>query len=113
MKNFGETVRKYRLEKGMSQQELAEKMHYKTRASISAIEKGINDIPLSTVEHLAACLGVTPGTLMGWEEKYVDDAEEPLTSTEKRLLTYFRALNPKGQILAMKDIENISDAFSE
>lgn len=66
---INETIRKRRIELGMSQQELAEKVGYKSRSTINKIELGINDIPRSKIDNFAIALKTTPSELMGWEEK--------------------------------------------
>lgn len=72
---FGERVRKIRIEKNMTQEELSENIGYKSRSSIAKIENGDRDLPRSQIVVLAKALGVTPSVLMGWEDddKKVDD----------------------------------------
>ena len=43
-----------RKELGLSQEELAQRMGYRSKSSITKLEKGINDLPQSKVEELAA-----------------------------------------------------------
>ena len=50
-----------RKELGLSQEELAQRMGYRSKSSITKLEKGINDLPQSKVEELAAALE-KPGT---------------------------------------------------
>ena len=45
MHMFYERIRRRREELGLSQDELAKKLGYKSRSSINKIEKGENDIP--------------------------------------------------------------------
>ena len=66
---LGDRVKQKREEMGLSQEELAEKMGYKSKTSIHKIEQGITDLPLSKVEELSKVLNVTPAFLMGWENK--------------------------------------------
>lgn len=66
---ISEAIRNRRIELGMSQQELAEKVGYKSRSTINKIELGINDIPRSKIDDFAVALKTTPTELMGWEEK--------------------------------------------
>lgn len=66
---LGEKVKLKREELNLSQEELAEKMNYKSKTSIHKIEVGITDLPLSKVKELAAVLKTTPAYLMGWEEE--------------------------------------------
>lgn len=65
---LGEKVKLKREELNLSQEELAEKMNYKSKTSIHKIEVGITDLPLSKVKELAAVLKTTPAYLMGWED---------------------------------------------
>ena len=66
---LGEKVKLKREELNLSQEELAEKMNYKSKTSIHKIEVGITDLPLSKVKELAVVLNTTPAFLMGWEDK--------------------------------------------
>lgn len=59
-------IKNRRIELGMSQEELADKMGYTSRSSIAKIEAGINDIPQSKIQAFAKALNTTPGVLMGW-----------------------------------------------
>ena len=55
-----------RKELGLSQEELAQRMGYRSKSSITKLEKGINDLPQSKVEELAAALETTPaGSVLG------------------------------------------------
>ena len=64
---LGEKVRLKREELGLSQEELAEKMNYKSKTSIHKIEQDITDLPLSKVKELANVLKTTSAYLMGWD----------------------------------------------
>ena len=46
---FGERVKERRIELGWTQEELAEKMGYKSKSSINKIELGINDVTQSKI----------------------------------------------------------------
>ena len=61
-------IRARREELGISQEELAKRMGYKSRSSINKIEKGENDIPQSKIAAFAKALRTTPESLMGWEQ---------------------------------------------
>ncbi len=67
MWEISENIRKRREELGISQEELAKKLGYKSRSSINKIEKGINDIPQSKIIEFAEALTISPIKLMGWE----------------------------------------------
>jgi repressor LexA len=66
--NIGERVKQLRKEKGMTQEELATKLGYKSKSSVTHIENG-RDIPRSMVVQLADILETTPSFLMGWSEQ--------------------------------------------
>lgn len=67
-KSIHDRIRERRLELGLSQDQLAEKMGYKSRSSINKIESGQTDIARNKLEQLAEALLTTPAYLMGWEE---------------------------------------------
>ncbi len=58
LKAFGKRLAECRKEAGLSQQALAEKIGMTTKASISNMELGLQNIDLLTVERLAQILGV-------------------------------------------------------
>ena len=62
-------IRQRREELGMSQEELAARMGYRSKSSITKIEKGINDIPQNKVEDFAAALETTTAWLLGLESE--------------------------------------------
>ena len=66
MPELGENIRKTREKMGITQEELAKRLGYKSKSTINKIELGINDIPRSKVEGFALALDTTPETLMGW-----------------------------------------------
>lgn len=54
-------------------------MGYRSKSSITKLEKGVNDIPQSKVEEFAAALETTPAWLMGLENTaFVPPGFEPL-----------------------------------
>ena len=62
--SVGANIRKRRYELGMSQQELAERMGYKTRSTIAKIESGENDVSQSKLVKFAQVLDTTPEALI-------------------------------------------------
>ena len=66
--NIGNRIKNRRIELGMTQQELAVKIGFKTRSHISLLEQGDRNIPISKIEKLANALEVSPEYLMGWED---------------------------------------------
>lgn len=75
--NIGDRVKKLRKEKSMTQEQLAERLGYKSKSSVAHIENG-RDIPRSLIVQLADILGTSPAYLMGWE-----DEAETVSNNEK------------------------------
>lgn len=72
MAKIHENIRKYRLLREMTLEELGKKVGT-TKATIQRYEIGeISNIPYDKVEALANALGISPGVLMGWDEPPVD-----------------------------------------
>ena len=64
---IGERIREARTTKGLTQEQLAEQVHV-TKQAVYKYETGIvTNIPLDKLESIAACLGVAPGYLAGWQ----------------------------------------------
>lgn len=79
MATLYDRIRSRRIELGMTVEELAHKMGYKDKSSISKIENGKADIPQSKIAVFAEALETTPAYLMGWEE-------DPALKEESRLI---------------------------
>ena len=109
--NVGERIKQRRLELGLSQDELAKKVGYKSRSSINKIELS-RDLPLKKVELMAKALDTTPGFLMGWIEMdhafnvngmmiemtpSKGDREEALREKAKKLYEYYQNASPEIQ----------------
>lgn len=67
--SIGKRIKNRREALGMSQEELATKLGYKSRSSINKIELEINDVTQSKIAQIAKALGTTPAYIMGWEEE--------------------------------------------
>lgn len=80
--SMGERIKNRRKELGLSQEELAEKLGYKSKTSISKIEQDITDLPLSKVAKFAEILKTTPGYILGTDET---DAQIQMLPIRERL----------------------------
>ena len=69
MATLYDRIKSRRTELGLTVEELALKMGYKDKSSISKIENGKADIPQSKIAAFADALQTTPAYLMGWEEQ--------------------------------------------
>lgn len=70
---IGNNIKKRRLELGMTQEELAHKMGYKSRSAINKLEKNVNDINQSTLKKLGEALDINPVDLMEYDGKIHND----------------------------------------
>ena len=100
MSTIGDNILQKRKELGMTQEELAKRLGYKSKSTINKIEMGINDVPQSKIVKFAEVLCTTPAHLMGWKEenKKINspDAIE-LTEGEMILLELFRQIPEDAQ----------------
>lgn len=82
MPEIGKRIRSRREELGMTQEELASKLGYKSKTTIAKIENGTNDIVQSKVIDFAQVLDTTPAYLMGWLQ-YDENCSGKEASNEK------------------------------
>lgn len=102
-----------REELGMSQDELAKALGYKSRSSINKIELGINDITQSKIESFAKALQTTPAYLMGWDDKpniYAFDNISPIKTKKFPMLGEIACGKP---IYCNEDYETYIDANAD
>lgn len=103
---IGERIARRRKDLGLTQDELAKKMGYKSKAAISKIETNVNDITQSTVVKFAEVLDTSVAYLMGWEEEqpkvphdFIQIFAEDTKQNEQHelLLMLFDSLPPASQ----------------
>ncbi len=93
-------IRQRRKELGMSQEELAKKLGYKSRSSVNKIESGENDIPQSKIVAFAEALSTTPEYLMGWFNGGENDAIS-------KLVKDFNSLSADGQNVILEMLNSL------
>lgn len=76
---FGENIRRFRMQAGLSQEALAELMGV-DRAHISSMERGQQNVTLLTLWHAAQALGVKPVDLLS-EDFASGDANNTVESS--------------------------------
>lgn len=101
---IGDRIKQLRVEKGMSQDELAKTVGYKSRSTVGKIELGKMDITQSSIVAIAKALGTTPEYLMGWEDTPATPAES-LESLE--LAKKIERLSPENKKLVIELIEKL------
>lgn len=74
--NIGKNILAARKRLGLTQEELAARVGYKTKSAINKIELGIRDLPQKKIAAFAEALDMTPGQLMGWDEKPAEELQD-------------------------------------
>ena len=90
MNKLGADVKFYRISKNMTQQELASAVGYVHKTSVSNIEKGKVDLPLSMVSKLSEVLGVD-------EVKLLYGMTDSLSPHEYEVIESYRQQPPEVQ----------------
>ena len=78
---IGDRIKLRREELGMSQEELAKKVGYKSRSSVNKIETDGRGLPQNKIVMFARALQTTPADLMGWTAEDAAGAMADLTDT--------------------------------
>lgn len=104
MLDLYKNIKKYRLEQGITQQDLAEKAGYKDKSMIAKIEKGLIDLPQSKIAVFADIFGITQSELMGWE----DNAQEQLPPDIRSAARDMMELSEDDQKLAINMINSLA-----
>lgn len=91
---IGKRIRSRREELGMTQEELASILGYKSKSTITKIESGVNDITQSKVLEFASALKTSAAYLMGWENNLTANNAEliPDIMSDIVLLEYIKML---------------------
>ena len=113
---LGNRIRNERVSLGLSQDELAQKCGYTSRASINKIELGYVDLPLSKVRILAEVLGVSILYIIDGD---ITDTSQIDREEEKIIKSYRTADNITREMVKRilgidekEKIGNISSAWS-
>ena len=77
MAEIGKRIKSRRELLGLTQEDLARKLGYKSKTTIAKIENGKNDIAQSKVKEFAEALETTPAYLMEWKDTSVADENIP------------------------------------
>ena len=115
--DFGRRVKELRMKRGMNQEELALKVGFQNRASISRIEKGERMASQVTVERIAKALNVSPlmllednkGLDLMAKEAGIIIEHEPLPKysiEEELLIELYRTLSSNNKRKILEIIKN-------
>ena len=102
--DIGRKIKSRREQLNMSQAELARKVGYTSRSTITRIERDGNGISQDKIVAIAKALKTTPSYLMGWEDEEV----ATLTAMQEETMAKFLLLSYEHQVV----VNNIIDTLS-
>ena len=90
IKEMGMRIRNRRTELNLTQEELADKLGYKSRSTINKIELGINEIHPTQLAAFAEALQTSKADLLGWgkPQVIVKKIDKSTKMVEYNILTY-------------------------
>lgn len=80
---IGQRVKLRREELGLSQEELAKRIGYKSKTSINKIELDFRNLTQSKIKAIADALETTPSYIMGWDEEAAEAAKKKAAPSEE------------------------------
>ena len=92
---IGTRIMERRQQLGLTQEDLAFRMGYKTKSAINKIELGINDVSQTKVVKFAEALHTSVAYLMGWEEqkeKPTIQEDDGLSESQKALMQFAKSV---------------------
>ena len=90
-KQFGKNLKRLRMEKGLSQEELARALGFKNRSSINKIEIGRSNIPTDKIQKTAEVLGVSPLVLFQIDGEEIKGMIDELSLVDKEDMEAIKA----------------------
>ncbi len=97
---IGTRIKQLRIDRKMSQDELAKKSGYTSRSTINKIELGINDVSQSKLKSIAEALNVTVNEILCWDDH---------NDSHDIKLNHGVVINVLGRVAAGIPIEAIED----
>lgn len=115
-KIIGGSIRKRRKELNISQEQLAEKLGYSSKAAISRIENGHNAFPMDRLPEFAEVLSIDPFELLGYDlpsRAFMDTVEKQIIESDRKLqselLDSYNKLNTAGRKEANKRVAEMTE----
>lgn len=114
MATIGDRIRNRREELGLSQEELAKRLGYKSRSSINKIELNQRNLTQSKIKSIADALETTPSYIMGWtvnndkKELTPSESTPQISGIDKEAYDLFAAMSPEKQALALAKLREIA-----
>ncbi|MGL6198689.1 MAG: helix-turn-helix domain-containing protein [Lachnospiraceae bacterium] len=106
---IGRKIKERREALGLTQDELAKMMGYRSRSSINKIEIGKTDINQTKISQFAEKLGTTEAYLMGWDQK----EEYNMGKQNAQLSKKFDRLTAANKQAVLNIIDNLLETQSD
>lgn len=94
MDTLYDRIRFLRIQRNLSQDELAKLTGYTSRSTVNKIESGLIDISIGKLSLFAKALNTTPGYLLDGD---IPITKESYFDVEKELIKKYRQLPPAGK----------------
>jgi transcriptional regulator with XRE-family HTH domain len=104
-----ERIKVIRIEKGMSQIELANKIGYTSKGAISRIENGQRRLKEETIMLIANALGVSPAYLLTGEESQENYKKPAVTELQQTLINRITSMDEEQ----IKKFTRLLDTFEQ
>lgn len=114
--SIGQRIKSRREELGMSQEDLAHRIGYKSKSSINKIELDIQQLRQSKIKQIADALETTTDYIMGWSEKEKGEQKEQHNVTDLiknqygsdvyELVQLYSKLNEAGKNKIMEELRD-------
>ena len=106
---IGNIIKKRRVQLGLSQTELANKLRFKSKASISRIELGVQSLPQNKILEMAKALDVSPEYLMGWRNTLESSSDSKVIVNNKSHDILDTTMDPLRIIINATDLITLSN----
>ncbi len=104
--NFGDKIKKVRLEHGMSQEAFAKELGYTSKSTVNKIEKGVNDMSQDKLELLIKKFDLDVNDLFDNLAKDMEAKVISVDRTERVELTVLCLIEKDGKILLQNRVKN-------
>jgi transcriptional regulator with XRE-family HTH domain len=102
---MGQRIKEQRDKNGLSQNELAIKLGYKSRSSLNKIEMDLQEMPVDKVKMCSTIFGCSVAYLMGWEEDDPEEMADLLADADLECLELFNKLNDENKCFIKKQMK--------
>lgn len=109
MAEIGKRIKLKREALGLTQEDLAKKLGYKSKTTIAKIESGTNDIVQSKVKDFAVALETTIAYLMGWDDDTLSSVSNILPMPETKKIPLLGTIACGTPILATENVAEYID----